>query len=107
MPEILYFPYFGPGRRSDLRVVEIRLDFGTDDTFAFPKKISEIRQLLFDAGVLMDGDSYADKAFDDEGLSWYLTLLAETALLFQQKNGHRVEFCSVSLEPGRNRYRPR
>ncbi len=104
MPEILYFPYFGPGRRSDLRVVEIRLDFGTDDAFAFPRKISEIRQLLFDAGVLVDDDNYADKASDDEGLSWYLTLLAETALLFQQKNGHRVEFCSVSLEPGRNRY---
>ncbi len=107
MPEILFFPYFGPGRRSDLRVVEIRLDFdavsavGSDN---FPIQTSEIRQLLLDAEVLSSTENYPDCAPAEDRLTNSLELLAQTALLFQSLNGHRVSFSCVTRESGRNRY---
>ena len=54
MPEILYFPYFGPNRRSDRRVVEIRLDFESADENDIPQLVSDTRKLLENAGLLSE-----------------------------------------------------
>lgn len=99
MPRSLFFPYFGPNRRSDLRVVEIRLDFGPDDVGGFPQQVSDIRQILLGAGVIDAEDKFPDKPLPDGRMAWYSSLLAQTALLFQRKNGHRVDFFSVSCKP--------
>jgi hypothetical protein len=61
MPQSLFFPYFGPNRRSDLRVIEIRLDFGPDDVGGFPQQVSDIRQILLGAGVIDDEDRFPEK----------------------------------------------
>lgn len=103
MPRTLFFPYFGPNRRSDSRVVEIRLDFGPDDAGGFPQQISDIRQILVDAGVVNDGDKFPDKPLPDDRMAWYSALLAQAALLFQRKNGHRVEYFSVNCKPDTHR----
>jgi len=104
MPEILFFPYFGPGRRSDRRVVEIRLDFGPDDSYVSSQQISDIRQILLDAGVVADGEVYPDQSLAEDRFARYSELLAQTTLLLQNKCGHRVKFFSISCEPGRDRY---
>jgi len=102
MSKILFFPYFGPNRRSDRRVVEVRLDFEWNDASGFPQQVSDIRQLLLDAGVLGQQDRYPDKSPPDERMAWYSSLLVQTALLFQQKSGHRVGFFSVACSPEKN-----
>ncbi len=107
MPEILFFPYFGPGRRSDLRMVEIRLDFDSVKSVGsgeFPIQTAEIRQLLLDAEVLSNAEDFPVSAPGEEPLVNSLQLFAQTALMFQRLNGHRVNFFSVTREPGRNRY---
>ena len=100
MPEILFFPYYGPNRRSDRRVVEIRLDFGSDESSGFPLKVSDIRTILVDSGVLTEGESFPEKPPPDDRTDWYSSLLAQTALLLQRKNDHRVKYFCVSCEPG-------
>ena len=99
MPEILFFPYYGPNRHSEKRVVEFRLDFSGEPIPGFPLQVSEIRQLLLDAGVLNEGEPYPIHPLMDDRMSWYSSLLAQTALLFQSKSGHRVSFTSVIPEP--------
>jgi len=98
MPEILFFPYYGPGRRSDKRVVELRLDFSSENEFAFPKQIADIKGLLIDAFVLSGTEIFPAQPCPPEPMAWYATLLVQTALLFQQKTGHRVDFFSVSCD---------
>lgn len=104
MPEILFFPYLGPGRRSDLRVVEIRLDFAPDEPEISPQTVAGVRQLLLDAGIETDAENYPDIVADENQYARYARLLAQTALLLQRKNGHRVNFFSVTGEPGSDRY---
>jgi len=99
MPRVLFFPYFGPSRRSDKRVIEIKLDFGPLDSSGFPQQVSSVRQLLLDAGVLEAEERYPDEPLPDDRMAWYSSLLAQTALLFQRKNGHRVGFFSVACNP--------
>ena len=40
-----------------------------------------------------------------ERMTWYASLLAQTALLFQRKSGHRVNYFSVESFPDENRCR--
>jgi len=95
MPEILYFPYFGHSRRSDKRVVEVRLDFNQDGSTEFPRQVSDIRQILLKAGILNQREHFPAQALREDRISWYSSLLVQTALLLQRKNGHRVDFFSV------------
>ena len=61
MPEIVYFPYLGPNRRSDKTVVEITLDFAPDDQNSFPQHSTEIRELLVGGGVLDAGEKFPEQ----------------------------------------------
>ena len=90
MPQSMFFAYFGPSRRSDYRVVEIRLDFDLAELSELPQQATDARQLLIDAGFLSEEMSYFDEPCLDDRMSWYSILVAQTALLFQRRNGHRV-----------------
>lgn len=103
MPIIEYFPYRGPNRRMDLPVVEILLTFRPADDAGFPRRVSDIRGLLIDGGIIAADEPFPDQALPDERKTWYATLLAQTALLFQRRTGHRVHFFSVIGMPGQNR----
>ncbi len=104
MPVIEYFPYKGPNRRYDLPVVEILLKFGPADDNAFPRSESEIRDLLFSGGILTPDEVFPEQILPSERMAWYSSLLVQTALLFQRKAGHRVNFFSVSGNPEQKRY---
>ena len=103
MPEILFFPYYGPNRHSEKRVVEFRLDFGGEPIAAYPLQVSDIHQLLLDAGVLHAGEPYPPHPLMDDRIGWYSSLLVQTALLFQSKSGHRVGFTAVLPDPLKRR----
>jgi len=103
MPEIEYFPYLGPNRRSDKTVVEITLVFAPADQNGFPQHGSEIRDLLVSGGVLDADETFPGQTLPDEKMAWYASLLAQTALLLQRKGGHRVNFFSVKVDPEQNR----
>lgn len=103
MPKILFFPYFGPNRRSDKRVVEIRLDFDPEQAEVLSIQLEDIRLLLIQAGLLAAEDSFPEKPLSDNRMEWYSALLAQLALLFQQKSDHLVDFFDVSIEEARNR----
>jgi UDP-N-acetylmuramyl tripeptide synthase len=104
MPNIEYFPYMGPNRRSDKPVVEVTLEFSPDEQFEFPGKSSEIRQILIDAGILTPEDIFPEQPLPDEYGAWFASLLVQTALLFQRKTGHRVNFIEVVPTAEKNRY---
>ena len=104
MPEILFFPYFGPNRRSDKRVVELRLDFSADKDSDFPQRVEDIGRILKDAGILTAGECFPEEPLPDGRVNWYSSLLVQTALLFQHKCGHRADYFRISEEPGRKRY---
>lgn len=103
MPEIKYFPYLGPSRRSDKTVVEITLDFVPGDQNSFPQHSSEIRDLLVNGGVLDADEKFPEQALPDERMGWYASLLAQTALLLQRRGDHRVNFFAVTVDPDQNR----
>jgi len=103
MPEILFFPYFGPNRRSDRRVVEIRLDFETADENGIPQLVSDTRKLLEGAGILSKEEPFPDEPLPEQSLAAYSSLLAQIALLFQRKCDHRVGFFSIIDVPGKRR----
>lgn len=108
MPVIEYFPYKGPNRRSDLPVVEILLKFGPADARGFPRDESEVRDLLVKGGILDPDEVYPEqplpRPFPGGRMAWWSTLLAQTALLFQRKTGHSVEFSSVSGTPDQEQF---
>ena len=103
MPVIEWFAYAGPNRRSDRKVVEVTLKFGPADQSAFPESSSDIRQLLVEGGILTGAEDFPAKTLPGERMAWYSSLLIQTALLFQQKAGHRVTFTSVSVCAGKQR----
>ena len=55
---IRYFPYLGPSRRSDHRVVEIQLDAGAENGSNAPGKTNQILKLLTDSLVLKAGEKF-------------------------------------------------
>ena len=104
MPKFLFFPYFAPNRRSDRRLVELRVDFDLEKVKeGSPRRLEDIRPLLIEAGVLKEGDTFPRKPVLDEGMESYASLLAQTAILFQHLCGHKVSFFSVLSEPDNNR----
>ncbi len=103
MPVIEYFPYRGPNRRMDTQVVEILLKFGPADDSGFPRQVSEISELLISGGILTPDEVFPEQALPDERMAWYTSLLVQTALLFQRKTGHRVNFFSFSVMPEQKR----
>jgi len=98
MPETLFFPYFGPNRRFHKRVVELRLDFGCKDETEFPGKTSDIQDLLLKTGILNKSEHFPAEPLREDRINWYSSLLAQTALLLQRKNGHRVDFFLVKCQ---------
>ena len=105
MPTIEYFPYNGPNRRLDIPVVEILLKFGPADGSAFPRQVSDIRHLLISAGILATDEAFPEQELPTERMAWYTSLLAQTAMLFQQKAGHRVSYFSVECFPEKEQCR--
>jgi len=103
MPAIEWFAYCFPNRRVDKTVVEITLNFKPADQHGFPKRSSEVRNILVNSGILKTDETFPEKALPRDRMSWYTSLLVQTALLFQRKAGHRVSFWSISCDPGQNR----
>lgn len=105
MPQIVYFAYLGPNRRSDLRLVEARLDFTVEEAKeeGFESFVNHIQHLLEVNEVLVPGEVFPPEPIPDRHMGGYASLLAQTALLFQGKAGHRVEFYQVVCEPERHR----
>jgi len=102
MPGIAWFAYCFPNRRVDRPVVEITVKFGPGDQRSFPQHISEIKDVLISGGILTAKDNFPDQALPDERMAWFTSLLAQTALLFERKAGHRVNFYSVQCYPEQN-----
>lgn len=92
MHKILFFPYFGPNRRSDRRVIEIRLNPDSDDLCGFTQQISDIKQSLLDAEILKGEKSFFDEPLPDDRMEKHLALLAQTALLFQRASQSYFSF---------------
>ncbi len=105
MPQIVYFPYLGPNRRSDLRLVEARVEFTTQQASeeGLEGFADYIRQLLAAGGVLTPGEVFPPDPFPDLYMRGFASLLAQTALLLQRKAGHDVDFYQVTCEPERRR----
>ena len=103
MPIIEYFAYRGPNRRTDTPVVEILLKFGPADDTGFPRRVSDIRELLIRGGIIAADEVFPEQDLPDERMTWYTSLLVQTALLFQRKTGHRVGFFSITGMPEQNR----
>jgi len=103
MPFIEYFPYRGPNRRTDTQVVEILLKFGPADDTGFPRRVSDIRELLISGGIIAADEVFPEQDLPDERMTWYTSLLVQTALLFQRKTGHRVSFFSITGMPEQKR----
>jgi len=103
MPSIEYFPYGGPNRRSDKPVIEILLKFGPNDINGLPREVADIKDLLVNAGILTPDEVYPQQSLPDERMAWYSSLLVQTALLFQRKTGHRVNYFAVLPVPQENR----
>jgi len=103
MPVIEYFPYQGPNRRMDTKVVEILLKFGPADDNGFPRHLADIREPLLSAGILAADEVFPAQALPAERMAWYTSLLVQTALLFQRKTGHRVNFFSIAGMPEQKR----
>jgi len=103
MPVIEYFPYTGPNRRSDKTLVEVTVKFEPGKRLGFPQQVSEVKQLLINGGILTEDDVFPQQPLPEESRAWYTSLLLQTALLFQTKTGHRVNFFSVLSFPELNR----
>jgi len=103
MPAISWFAYCFPNRRTDKTVVEITLDFKPADRHGFPRRASDVKNILVSSGILTADEVFPQQALPDDRMGWYTSLLVQTALLFQRKTGHRVSFHSFSLFPDQNR----
>lgn len=98
MPEILYFPHYGPNRHSDRRVIECRLDFSGDQPGEFPRGPADIIKILRGNGMLPTGKAFPGPHAEDNRIEWYASLFVQTALLLQQNNGHDVSFYQVTCD---------
>ena len=103
MPSFLFYPYYGPNRRSDKKVVEVHLDFAGDDALGNSLQPADIKKKLVAAGALAASEPFPGQAPGSEHMASYSSLLAQAALLFQRNNGHRVEYFSVVPDLGRKK----
>ena len=76
------------------------MDIGAEDEQEFPQQPSDIRSVLVNAGILGAQERFPAKRLPDDRIGWYASLLAQTALLYQRKAGHRVDFFSVLSQAG-------
>lgn len=102
MPDISWFAYPYPNRRTDKTVVEITLNFSADDQLNRSRHTRVVKSILVKSGILDKDEVFPEQALPDDDLGWYTSLLVQTALLFQRKTGHRVNFYSLSCDPNQN-----
>jgi UDP-N-acetylmuramyl tripeptide synthase len=95
MPKIEWFATCFPGRRGDLPVVEVSIEFDGHNENSFPQHVSQIRDLLIVSGLLQAQEEFPFQKLPCDRKDWYTSLLLQTALFFQQKAGHRVGFFSL------------
>lgn len=102
MPSIEWYAYGYPNRRNDKRVVEVTLRFLPADLRWQTMDVAPIRHWLEKGGILLPGEVFPAQTPPGDFTGWYTSLLAQTALLFQQKAGHRVSYQDVLGEPGQS-----
>ena len=103
MPQTLFFPFYGPGRRADFPVIEIRLQFAPDEEPEPGKTASLLAEQLASLGE--PGSAIADaQAGDLHARARYGNLLARAALALQRACGHRVNYTSDCTEIGPDRW---
>lgn len=105
MPAIKWFAYNFPNRRVEMPVVEIRLNFSSEDRFDPVLHTPLIKKILVDSGILAGDEVFPRQALPDDQIGCYTSLLVQTALLFQRRAGHRVSFFSTTCFPDQNRSR--
>ena len=102
MPSTEWFAYSFPNRRNDKPVVEIVLRFLPADEKRFAMDTTPIRQLLEKGGILDPEETFPADPLPEDFTGWYTSLLVQTAMLFQNKTGHRVSYYEVCGEPGQS-----
>ena len=95
MPQFLFFPFYGPNRRSDLPVIELRLQFSDSEMGDFPEPSGELIRALKNAGVLENKDKFPAESSPGSRPVRYMELLTLTALRLQQRGGHKVTHWSL------------
>ena len=100
MPITKWFPCNFPNRHDDRPVVVITLQFLPAEESRFAMDIAPIRRLLENGGVLDPDETFPADTPPGDFTGWYTSLLVQTALLFQRKTGHRVDYYKVSGDPG-------
>jgi len=95
-PNIKAYPYFWPNMHAEETVIVINVDFTADEMSGFPQQVSDIKTILASSGILHSEDDFPQQALPDDPLALHTSLLAQSALLFQRKAGHRVDLCSVA-----------
>ncbi|MBT8063200.1 MAG: hypothetical protein HKO64_11030, partial [Xanthomonadales bacterium] len=102
MPKFTYYPYYGPNRRSDRRMVEVLVDFDPDERVPEAVEKRAIRALRDVLPGSADALFPAKDAPRDAmvRLGWYL---ARTALYLQRAAGHLVEQVEAFSDPGGSR----
>lgn len=103
MPNVDYFAFLGPNRRSDKRLVEIAVDALAGEKYSSEQNKTRMRELLTAGGILEADEKFPRQDLPNEPLANYASLLVQTALLFQQKTGHRVSYYSVLKKSSRGR----
>lgn len=103
MPKFLFYPYYGPNRRSDRRVVEIRIEFSAAEVRSPPDPLPALRHALQDHAVLGKGEVFAGQLAAADPLTRYAGLLAAAAVQLQRSSGHRVEYTHAFQESGSHR----
>jgi UDP-N-acetylmuramyl tripeptide synthase len=80
-------------------LVEISLHFLPAELRHHVMDVAPIRRSLEQAGVLDTGEAFPAHPLPGDFTGWFTSLLAQTALLFQQKTGHHVSYYEVCGKP--------
>lgn len=102
MPAIQFLAVNFPNRHSDKTVVETRLKFDPAETYDQSQLQELVRQVLLNNNLLNSDEPFPEQGLPKDRVAFYASLLMQTALLFQRKAGHPVDFYSVSSTPGGN-----
>ena len=95
MSAILSFPFYGPSRRADVPVVEVRLDPRDPQFPSQCPTLKELRQRLAPQGIWSTFSELTNNRFSDDPTMRFAELLGHLALRLQQNAGHRVEYLNV------------
>jgi len=96
MPAVLSFPLYGPSRRADVPVIEVRLDRRAADFPHVCPSAEEVRRRMapLDPGFRLDDGSQPGSATNDH-VRRFADLLGRLALQLQRAAGHPVEWLEV------------